>query len=52
MEVIVFAVVETVDEAVDTANATEYSLSAALWTKDIYNGQKIASCIRAGQYLS
>ncbi|KDQ53769.1 hypothetical protein JAAARDRAFT_197210 [Jaapia argillacea MUCL 33604] len=33
--VTVFAVVETIDEAVELVNATEYSLSASLWTKDV-----------------
>lgn len=52
MTVIIFAVVETIDEAVDTANASEYSLSASLWTKDIYAGQAIASRIRAGKHIT
>ncbi|KAF8804740.1 aldehyde dehydrogenase [Phlegmacium glaucopus] len=46
--VIVFAVVDTVDEAVETANASEYSLSASLWTSDVFAGQLTASRIRAG----
>ncbi|TFK41679.1 Aldehyde/histidinol dehydrogenase [Crucibulum laeve] len=43
-----FSVVDSVDEAIDQANDTEYSLSAALWTSDVHNGQKIASQINAG----
>ncbi|KAF8962311.1 Aldehyde/histidinol dehydrogenase [Flammula alnicola] len=46
--VIVFAVVESIDEAVDMANASEYSLAASLWTSDLYGAQSIASRIRAG----
>jgi acyl-CoA reductase-like NAD-dependent aldehyde dehydrogenase len=49
--VIVFIVVETVDEAVETANASEYSLSASLWTSDVYAAQSTASRIRAGQWF-
>lgn len=45
--VIVFAVVDTIDEAVETANASEYSLSASLWTGDLYAAQLIASRVRA-----
>ena len=49
--VIVFVVVETVDEAVETANASDYSLSASLWTSDVYAAQSTASRIRAGQWF-
>ncbi|KAJ7150967.1 Aldehyde/histidinol dehydrogenase [Mycena crocata] len=46
--VIAFAVVDTPEEAVELANATDYSLSAALWTCDMYLAQRIAPLIRAG----
>jgi len=46
--VLVFAVVDTVDEAVETANASEYSLAASLWTSDLYAAQRTASRIRVG----
>ncbi|KAJ7669331.1 Aldehyde/histidinol dehydrogenase [Mycena polygramma] len=46
--VIGFAVVDTPEEAVELANATDYSLSASLWTSDMYMAQRIAPLIRAG----
>jgi len=46
--VLVFAVVDTIDEAVELANASEYSLSAALWTKDVYSAMNVAMRIRSG----
>jgi len=46
--VVVFATVESTDEAVELANASEYSLSASLWTSDLYAAQTIASRIRSG----
>ncbi|KAJ6530249.1 Aldehyde/histidinol dehydrogenase [Mycena capillaripes] len=46
--VIAFAVVDTPEEAVELANASDYSLSASLWTSDMYLAQRIAPLIRAG----
>ncbi|KAG6828224.1 hypothetical protein H0H92_008757 [Tricholoma furcatifolium] len=46
--VIVFATVETVDEAVELANASEYTLAAAVWTNDIYKAQEVANRVRSG----
>ncbi|KAJ7636930.1 Aldehyde/histidinol dehydrogenase [Roridomyces roridus] len=46
--VIAFAVVDTPEEAVELANASDYSLSAALWTSDMYMAHRIAPMIRAG----
>ena len=43
------AVVDTVDEAVSLANASDYSLSSALWTKDMRQAFAVARRIRAGQ---
>ena len=39
---------ETEDEAIELANATEYSLMAALYTKDIGRAFRVAPEIRAG----
>ena len=46
--VLAVAVVDTIDEAVELANASDYSLSAALWTKDVYNAINVAMRIRSG----
>ncbi|KAJ7636931.1 Aldehyde/histidinol dehydrogenase [Roridomyces roridus] len=46
--VLAFAVVDTPEEAVELANASEYSLTAALWTSDMSKAQRIAPLIRAG----
>ncbi|GLB39348.1 putative aldehyde dehydrogenase [Lyophyllum shimeji] len=46
--VVAFAVVDTKEEAVELANDSEYSLTASVWTKDIYAANEVASRIRAG----
>ncbi|KAJ7322941.1 Aldehyde/histidinol dehydrogenase [Mycena albidolilacea] len=46
--VIAFAVVDTPEEAVDLANASDYTLCASLWTSDMYLAKRIAPLIRAG----
>ncbi|KAK0469277.1 aldehyde dehydrogenase [Desarmillaria tabescens] len=46
--VTVFMVCDTVDEAVELANDTEYSLAAALWTQDITKGKGVADRIYSG----
>ncbi|KAJ8517131.1 hypothetical protein ONZ45_g5663 [Pleurotus djamor] len=43
-----FAIVDTIDEAVELANATEYSLSASLWTTSMDSALTVAPRIRAG----
>ncbi|KAI1793495.1 aldehyde dehydrogenase [Ganoderma leucocontextum] len=45
--VVAMAVVDTVDEAVDLANACDYSLTSAVWTKDIYMAFDVAGRIHA-----
>ncbi|KDR72513.1 hypothetical protein GALMADRAFT_252630 [Galerina marginata CBS 339.88] len=46
--VLVFAVFETIDEAVEMANASDYSLSASLWSGDVYAAQSIAARVHSG----
>jgi acyl-CoA reductase-like NAD-dependent aldehyde dehydrogenase len=46
--VLVVAVVDTVDEAVELANATDYSLAAAVWTNDLYNAMNVSRRLRSG----
>ncbi|KAI0292402.1 aldehyde dehydrogenase [Russula brevipes] len=46
--VLVVAVVDTIDEAVELANASNYSLTAALWTKDVYNAMNVSRRIHSG----
>ncbi|KAH9944794.1 Aldehyde/histidinol dehydrogenase [Amylocystis lapponica] len=46
--VVVLVEVASVDEAVELANATEYSLAAALWTQNVHTALDVAARIRAG----
>ena len=39
---------ENEEEAIDIANDTEYGLSGAVYTDDIYNGMKVARLIESG----
>ena len=45
--VVGFAVVDTVEEAIELANTSDYSLTASIWTTNI-NGATLAGEIRAG----
>jgi hypothetical protein len=49
--VLVVAPVDTVDEAVELANASDYSLAAALWTNDLYNAMNVSRRIRSGSWF-
>jgi acyl-CoA reductase-like NAD-dependent aldehyde dehydrogenase len=49
--VVGITVVDTVDEAVELANATDYSLVASLWTTDLNVGLDVAGRIRAGMLV-
>ncbi|KAL0958043.1 hypothetical protein HGRIS_000219 [Hohenbuehelia grisea] len=46
--VVGFTTFETIDEAIELANATEYSLSAAMWTTNVHTARDVAPRIRAG----
>jgi betaine-aldehyde dehydrogenase len=39
---------DTVEEAIEGANATRYGLAATIWTRDISRALSTASAIRAG----
>jgi len=43
-------VVDTEEEAVALANATDYSLTAAIWTKDLAKGMRLGRQVRAGAF--
>ena len=49
MIVLSIAVVDTVDEAVELANSSEYTLAASLWTNDVYNAMDVAMRVRSGE---
>ncbi|KAG6849253.1 hypothetical protein H0H93_010002 [Arthromyces matolae] len=46
--VLVFVVINTVNEAVELANASDYSLTAGVWSSDVYAAQQVAARVRAG----
>ncbi|TDL25347.1 aldehyde dehydrogenase [Rickenella mellea] len=46
--VIVITVVDTIDDAVEMANASDYSLIASVFTEDRYKGVDVAGRLRAG----
>lgn len=48
---IAFAVFDTPEEAIELANVSD-SLSASLWTNDMYFAQRIAPLIRADEHLT
>ena len=41
-------VADTIDEVVELANKTDYSLNAALWTNSVHLAMEVGSRIRAG----
>lgn len=48
LAVVVFVVVDSVDEAVELANASEYSLTAGVWSDNAYAAQHVAMRVRSG----
>ena len=46
--VVTIAPFDTEDEAVARANATEYGLSATLWTRDLGRAHRLSALIEAG----
>ncbi len=40
--------VDTVDQAIERANATPFGLNASVWTRDVNKGRRVARRIRAG----
>lgn len=47
--VLTISVVDTIDEAVELANASQYTLGSTLWTKDIGTGLGVAARVRSGK---
>ncbi len=45
------AVVDTIDEAVELANSTDYSLAAAVWTNDLYNAMNVSRRLHSGSWF-
>lgn len=44
--------VDTIDEAVELANDSEYTLVASLWTTNVHHAFEVAARIRAGELLT
>ena len=49
--VITITTVDSIDEAVEAANDSEYSLIAALWTTNLHSATEVAPRIRAGHVV-
>lgn len=49
--VIILNAADSVNEAVELANASSYSLTAALWTSNLYAAKDVASRIRSGKWI-
>jgi len=49
--VTLFSVFDNIEEAVELANASDYSLAASLFTTNIHSAMEIAPRIRAGESL-
>lgn len=44
----IIAVADTIDELVELANKSDYTLAAAVWTKDVNLALDVAGRIRSG----
>ena len=51
LQVFTISIVDTVDEAVELANATQYSLTSSLWTNDVTQAMEVSERIRSGQVI-
>lgn len=49
ISVLAITPVDTVDEAVELANDSDYTLVASLWTTNVYNAFEVGGRIRAGE---
>lgn len=48
--VILFSTYENIDDAIDLANATTYSLTSSVWSKDVAKARDIAFQLRYGKF--
>ncbi len=49
--VIAFTTFETIDEAIELANATTYSITSSVWSENYATALEVASQLRFGKYL-
>lgn len=52
LSVIVFATFATVDEAIELANASSFSLTSSVWSADIMLAQEVAYQIRYSEFIN
>lgn len=48
--VMTIAVADSIEHAIELANASTYSLTSSLWTNDMRTAFDVASKVRAGPY--
>ncbi|KAK1234755.1 hypothetical protein PQX77_002040 [Marasmius sp. AFHP31] len=46
--VLTLTIVDTVEEAIDAANDSDYSLTSSVWTRYLHPARKVAKAVRAG----
>ena len=49
--VLIITVADTIDEVVELANDTDYSLAAAVFTNDLYNAMNVSRRLRYGPWF-